>query len=271
MKLSIITINKNNAHGLEKTIQSVINQSHKNFEYIVIDGNSTDGSIEIIKEYSNGINYWISESDTGIYNAMNKGIRKAQGDYCLFLNSGDYLVSSTTINNVLNEINELIPADIYYSDCIRSNGDIIRYPEILTINNLIGIGINHQNSLIKRSLFLEHSLYNEKLRIAADQEYFMLESWKYKSKFIHIKTNISIFDIHGIGSLSSPEQLAEDIIVYNNIFQELSVTILEVIDYHRSIYYDFKNYSNSKILLFILRVYKFILRVCKFIIKRIFR
>jgi len=84
MQLSIITINLNNASGLEKTIQSVISQTNKDFEYIVIDGASTDGSVEVIKKYSSGINYWVSEPDTGIYNAMNKGIRKAQGDYCYF-------------------------------------------------------------------------------------------------------------------------------------------------------------------------------------------
>ena len=100
MKLSIITINLNNASGLEKTIQSVINQTYKDFEFIVIDGASTDGSVEVIKKYSSGINYWVSESDTGIYNAMNKGIRKAQGEYCLFLNSADYLFSPNLISAV---------------------------------------------------------------------------------------------------------------------------------------------------------------------------
>jgi glycosyltransferase involved in cell wall biosynthesis len=84
VKLSIITINKNNASGLEKTIKSVIEQTYTDFEYIVIDGASTDGSVEIIKNYSTGINYWVSEPDTGIYNAMNKGIRKAQGGDTVF-------------------------------------------------------------------------------------------------------------------------------------------------------------------------------------------
>ena len=87
MKLSIITVNRNNKDGLEKTIRSVIRQTSHDYEYIIIDGASTDGSPEIIRNYEENITYWISEPDTGIYNAMNKGIRKAQGDYCLFLNS----------------------------------------------------------------------------------------------------------------------------------------------------------------------------------------
>jgi glycosyltransferase involved in cell wall biosynthesis len=258
MQLSIITINKNNAFGLKKTIQSVINQTNKDFEYIVIDGNSDDGSIEIIERYSSKINYWVSESDTGIYNAMNKGIRKAQGEYCLFLNSGDYLVSSTTLQDVFNEISNT-QADIFYSNCIKSDSSAIIYPENITINDLLRIGISHQNSLIKRSLFLEHGFYNEKLRIGADQEFFLFESWKYKSKFSHIRTNISIFDIYGIGSQHLPEQITESIIVYKNVFQELSDTIVEITGYYRSIYYDItKKYGNTKILEFFLRVYRFI-------------
>ncbi len=89
MKLSIITINKNNAYGLRKTIQSVINQTYSNIEYIIIDGASTDGSIDVIKKFEDKIDWWASEPDTGIYNAMNKGIKIATGDYCQFLNSGD--------------------------------------------------------------------------------------------------------------------------------------------------------------------------------------
>lgn len=89
MKFSIITINYNNCEGLEKTIQSVIEQSYKGYEYIVIDGGSTDGSIDIIKKYEPSITFWVSEKDSGIYNAMNKGIRHSTGEYLNFMNSGD--------------------------------------------------------------------------------------------------------------------------------------------------------------------------------------
>jgi glycosyltransferase involved in cell wall biosynthesis len=258
MKLSIITINKNNAFGLEKTIQSVIEQIYKNFEYIVIDGNSTDESVEIIKKYSSKINYWVSEPDTGIYNAMNKGIRIAQGEYCLFLNSGDYLISPKTLQDVFNEINSIIPADIFYSNCILSDGNIYTYPDNLSINNLLDSSISHQNSLIKHALFLEHGFYNEELRIASDSEFFLKEMWKYKSRFSKIKTNITIFDIYGIGSQLTPEQFAESITIYRNVFQELSDIITEVIDYHKTVYYDIiKNYGSSKLLVFGLRTYRF--------------
>lgn len=84
MKLSVITINYNNCSGLKKTIESVVNQTATQFEYIVIDGGSTDGSVDVIKEYSDKIDYWVSEPDRGIYNAMNKGIDVAKGEYCIF-------------------------------------------------------------------------------------------------------------------------------------------------------------------------------------------
>ena len=93
-KLSIITINYNNLEGLKRTVESVINQTSKEFEYIVIDGGSNDGSGAYIESKSEHIDYWVSEPDKGIYNAMNKGIAKASGEYLLFLNSGDHLFSN---------------------------------------------------------------------------------------------------------------------------------------------------------------------------------
>jgi glycosyltransferase involved in cell wall biosynthesis len=258
MKLSIITINKNNAVGLEKTIKSVISQSNKNFEYIVIDGASTDGSVEVIKKSSSGINYWISEPDTGIYNAMNKGIRKAQGEYCLFLNSGDYLISPATLQDVFNEINNIPPADIFYSNMITTNGAVVKYPAPLTINYFLNGTISHQNSLIRRSLFTEHGLYNEELYIASDWEYFLKEYWIYKSKFSHINTNISVFDTNGIGSKYSPDRFNENLTIFRNVFRELSEPIVNSYIYQRTIYYNIvKDYGETKLLKFILKLYRF--------------
>jgi glycosyltransferase involved in cell wall biosynthesis len=258
MQLSIITINKNNFSGLEKTIQSVIEQTNKDFEYIVIDGNSSDGSVEVINKYSTGINYWISEPDTGIYNAMNKGIRKAQGEYCLFLNSGDWLISSTTLQNVFNEISNFYQADIFFSDLIRSDGVLVKFPNNLSIKHLIMNAMSHQNSLIKRSLFYEHGFYNEDLIIASDWEFFLNELWKYKSIFIHIDTNISIFDIYGIGSKNTPERSVENITIIQNVFNELSDLILEYKYFRDSSYHAILESCNeTKLLLFLLRLYRF--------------
>jgi glycosyltransferase involved in cell wall biosynthesis len=259
LKLSIITINLNNFSGLEKTIQSVIDQTFKDYEYIVIDGNSMDGSVEIIKKYSSGINYWISEPDTGIYNAMNKGIRKAQGEYCLFLNSSDYLISSATLQDVFNEISNMNPADIFYSDLIRTDGILIKYPNNLSIKDLVLSTISHQNSLIKRSLFYDHGFYNEDLIIASDWEFFLYEFWKYKSNFIHIKTNISIFDINGISFNNTPERSAENITIIQNVFNELADLIIEYKYFHDSPYHTIlETYNKTKLLFFLLKLYRFI-------------
>ena len=100
MKFSIITVNFNNKEGLHNTIKSVINQTFRDFEYIVIDGGSTDGSIDILKKYDKYINYWISEKDSGIYNAMNKGISKANGEYLNFMNSGDCFYALDVLEKV---------------------------------------------------------------------------------------------------------------------------------------------------------------------------
>jgi glycosyltransferase involved in cell wall biosynthesis len=271
MKLSIITINKDNAFGLEKTIQSVINQTVNDFEYIVIDGNSTDGSVEIIKNYSSKINYWVSEADTGIYNAMNKGIRKAQGEYCLFLNSGDWLISSTTLQDVFNEISNIVTADIFYSDWNMADGSLIKFPSNLSITHLIKGPISHQNSLIKRSLFYEHGFYNEELMIASDWEFFLYELWKYKSNFIHITTCISIFDPHGIGSKDSIKHYKERLTVIQNVFNELAGLIIEYRNYQDSVHYKIHNFAYYRKLIenlnkgnfsfFLLELYKFISRI----------
>ena len=104
MKLSVITINFNNRDGLRKTIESVVKQTYKDFEYIIIDGGSTDGSVDVIKEYADKIDYWVSEPDKGIYNAMNKGIDVAKGEYCIFMNSGDVFFSNDVYNEVYEDL-----------------------------------------------------------------------------------------------------------------------------------------------------------------------
>ena len=259
--LSIITINKNNAAGLEKTIGSVVGQTSIDFEYIVIDGASNDESVAVIKKYADRIDYWISEPDEGIYNAMNKGIQKAQGNYCLFLNSGDWLVSPETLADVIKEI-EGNTADIFYGNRINSDDSFVSYPQVLDISFLIRKPISHQNALIKRSLFFEHGLYNEELKICSDWEFFLQELWKYKSLFCHVKTNISVFDINGVGSQAVEKREAENIIVFKNVFNGLADIIIEYKKFHKTIYYDIvKNNYDSKFLSFWVKVYRKIIKI----------
>lgn len=104
MKISVVTVCYNAVDTIEETMRSVLDQTYPDVEYIVIDGSSTDGTVDIIKKYSDRLAYWVSEPDNGIYDAMNKGIKVATGDYINFMNAGDTFVSSDILNNVVNNI-----------------------------------------------------------------------------------------------------------------------------------------------------------------------
>ena len=201
MKLSIITINLNNREGLQKTIESVISQTFRDFEWIVIDGGSTDGSAELIKQYAAHFAYWVSESDKGIYNAMNKGIRQAKGEWLQFLNSGDQLYEETTLQKVFaKEYN----ADVIYGNAkgINKNGSITDriLPDILAYSYLYGgWSISHQASYFKRNLF-DNNLYNERFRIVSDCEY-CLNLILRGCRFEHINQYVVWYDNNGISSV----------------------------------------------------------------------
>jgi glycosyltransferase involved in cell wall biosynthesis len=259
LKLSIITVNKNNASGLEKTIQSVISQTYTDFEYIIIDGNSTDRSVDKIKKNVAKINYWVSEPDTGIYNAMNKGIQKAQGEYCLFLNSGDWLIDDLILAKLFEELTHIEKSGIYYTDCMATNHPFIA-PKSIDINYLVIHNLNHQNALIKRSLFFEHGLYNEKYRIAADYDFWLREFWTYKTKFTYIETNIAGYNSFGISSLSNFDAELEDAI--RTAFGDLGESLVKLRRYSHSGYGAIvETYGYPKLLDFALKAYKRILKI----------
>lgn len=171
MKLSIITINYNNRDGLKKTIESVIAQTVKDFEWVVIDGGSTDGSKELIEEYSNHIDYYVSEPDGGIYNAMNKGIKASHGEYLQFLNSGDFFHAHNTLEIVLPL---LADKDIYVgrinsvgktNDSIEDQSDFS--PEGI-LKKLTFTWLPHQASFIRKKVFETYGYYREDQRIVSD-------------------------------------------------------------------------------------------------------
>lgn len=173
MKYSIITINFNNKDGLRKTIESVVNQTYKDFEYIIIDGGSTDGSVEVIKEYADKIDYWVSEPDKGIYNAMNKGILQAHGEYLNFMNSGDCFHNET----VLCHVDKFSAFDIFVGRVsnLDANGDYqslnIEAKRISMFHFYIST-FPHQGCFIKHTLFKEF-LYDETLKIVGDWKFFV--------------------------------------------------------------------------------------------------
>lgn len=200
--LSIITINYNNAQGLKKTMDSVVNQSFKNFEYIIIDGGSTDNSKQIIEQYQSKVTYWVSEKDKGIYNAMNKGIQQTKGNYLLFLNSGDYLADDNVLDNVFKSN---ITADIAYGNMLieHSNGAIEQgyMPDKITFKQMIVDTLWHPVSFIKKSLFDKYGLYNEELKIVSDYDFFFKTIIMNSVSTQHIGLTISVYNLNGLSSL----------------------------------------------------------------------
>ncbi len=197
-QLSIITINYNNAIGLQKTIKSVINQSFKDIEYIIIDGGSTDGSVDVIKKHEKYIDYWISEPDNGIYNAMNKGILVANGEYLLMLNSGDYLISKNILNQAFFKKWE---SDIIYGDVLwHYNGKIFEsdFNEKLTFQFFRNNAICHQSTFIRKSLHNLIGLYDENCEIVSDWKFILLAICKYNISYKRISLVISVCGCDGI-------------------------------------------------------------------------
>ena len=215
MKLSIITINYNNREGLLRTMKSVFGQTSDEFEYIVVDGNSTDGSKEIIARYDSVSTHpfrWISEKDNGIYHAMNKGIQLASGDFIQFLNSGDTIVNQDVTKIML----EVIPdnCNVFYGNMlkqlpkriIRDKGFEGRLP---TMMDFYTGTLNHSPAYIKRSLFETYGLYDESLKIVSD--------WKWYLQVIVLNgvipeykdLDVSLFDMNGISNINSQLEKTE--------------------------------------------------------------
>ena len=204
MKLTIITINYNNRDGLRRTMESVINQSCQDFEYVVIDGGSTDGSREVIIEHQKRLTYWCSEPDRGIYHAMNKGVPHATGEYCLFLNSGDYLYNKDVIKEVLPELNgkyDIVYGELRYED---ENGNLIPPKKRNSRNDfpinslyLINSFMPHQACFIKE-VVLKKEPYDENYKIISDKKFFIACYFIHNCSFHHIDKYISVFNTAGL-------------------------------------------------------------------------
>lgn len=201
-KISIITINRNNAKGLKKTIQSIVKQTYKNIEYIVIDGASTDESVDIIKQNESEISYWISESDTGVFNAMNKGIEQASGDYCYFLNSGDTLVSIHTLQSIFDNNNYSAPFinGNQINDFGTSSSIVKSLNRPLTLFDFYWGTIKHQATFIRRNLFSQYGLYDENLKIVSDWKFFFETIGLHNEQPLFIDIDIVNFEWNGLST-----------------------------------------------------------------------
>lgn len=214
-KITIITINYNNREGLEKTIKNVISQSYKDFEYIVIDGGSQDGSKEVIESFADKISYWVSEPDKGIYNAMNKGIGKANGEYLLFLNSGDKLFNNDSLVNTLPYLEK---EDIVYGD-LEVIGDkesyIKKYTDQLSFHYFYIESLPHPATFIRKTAFERFGDYDESFKIISDWKWFLEAIIFKKATCKHVPLIISSFYLDGISSVNTEKIKQEKIKVLN--------------------------------------------------------
>jgi glycosyltransferase involved in cell wall biosynthesis len=199
-KLSIITVNLNNAAGLQKTMESVFFQTFTDYEYIIIDGGSTDESKEIIEKHQNKFVCAISEKDKGVYNAMNKGVLHARGNYLLFLNSGDTLYSQNSLSHFINHSNgeDIVYGDVYVIE--KEREWIKTYPDKLSFGFFLRDSLHHQSTIIKKSVFEKTGLYDEDLKIVSDWKTCMNAICIDKVSYKHIDYCISTFPRDGFSS-----------------------------------------------------------------------
>jgi glycosyltransferase involved in cell wall biosynthesis len=222
MKLSVITINYNDAKGLERTIKSVISQSYHDFEFIVIDGGSSDGSQDIIKKYERHIDYWVSEPDGGIYQGMNKGLRQAQGDYVNFMNSGDRFYSFDALESIFSLGTD---ADIITGTHVGSP-----HPNVgkdgISLYTLCTGAVDHQASFIKRDVALRHP-YDEKYKIVSDWKFFIEALIIDNCSFFYTETIVVDVDMTGVSNTATDLNRREREAVLRELFPERILT-----DYH---------------------------------------
>lgn len=208
MKLSIITINFNDAKGLEKTLESITPYKINGVELVIIDGGSTDTSLDVILHHKEAIDYYVSESDKGIYNAMNKGIKQANGQYLLFINSGDVMKTDIDFEKTITHLAS--GEDIIYFDLefIDPNSDfhlVKRYTNELDFKYFCQDSLPHPASFIRKELFEKYGYYREDLKIVSDWAFYIDTIIKHGCSFRRVEECFSTFFLDGISS--NPENI----------------------------------------------------------------
>lgn len=208
MKLSIITINRNNAEGLKRTLDSVKTQTYQGFEHIIIDGASTDDSVKIIESYIRDVScikydvLWVSEPDTGIYNAMNKGLKLAHGEYVLMLNSGDYLVDEHVVERVIPELHT---EDIIQGNVIENYPDkTVRYRGYgrsgISFIDVLDANFPHQAMFIRIDTMVKYGYYDDSYKKGADTYFLITALGLGNATFRYIDIDVTNFDVNGISN-----------------------------------------------------------------------
>jgi glycosyltransferase involved in cell wall biosynthesis len=236
-KLSIISINYNNKAGLQRTIDSVLCQTWKDFEWIIIDGGSTDGSKELIEKNQQHFTYWCSEPDNGVYHAMNKGVSHASGEYVNFMNSGDAFYDKGVLQKIvdLNSQADIISGKAVHTDSLkplfRYNGSLLMQLYVTTIS--------HQGAFIKKSLLNKYP-YDENFKIVSDWKFWLQTIIWGDAKVQDTDILVAKYDLTGISSEMSPIHIYEREKVRNEFFPPLlRKEIEEYIQLRKSIYTEY--------------------------------
>ena len=255
MKLSIVTINLNNKAGLRKTIDSVIAQTCKDFEWIIIDGGSTDESKELIEKYADYISYWVSEPDKGIFHAMNKGILASCGEYLLFLNSGDYLYDSDVLHNVLPL---LTGCDFYVGREQRNVENYIWDKNLSTTKEICLATLSflpHQCTFIQRSIFTKYGFYHDELKFSSDWYLVYKALILGNATISKIPVLVSVFEGNGVSAINWRDSKEER----EQLINELP-RIKFLSDFFCNNHEFIEAIKNTKWSLFLFRIYFFIYR-----------
>lgn len=205
--LSVITINFNNKSGLESTIMSVIGQTWTGYEFIVVDAGSTDGSRDVIEKYKDKLSWWCSEPDGGVYAGMNKGVRHAKGDYCIFMNSGDTFFDSRVLEDVYNltRTEDIISG----REISRTTGEYMHVMRDKTmLEHIMRHSLSHQATFIKRELLIKYP-YDEHLKIVSDWKFWIEAILIHNCSFTYIDRVVALYDETGISSTHYRQNLYE--------------------------------------------------------------
>lgn len=231
MKISVVTVSYNDSKRLERTIRSVEAQDSREFEYIVVDGNSSDGSRSVIESHRGIIGKAIIESDTGPFQAMNRGAAVSSGEYLLFLNAGDELRSSTSLSEAMVR---LAGKDIYYTDAVfssRGSEWIQKYPDHVNLDYLLIHALNHQNMLLRRNFLAEQGGYDESFGIISDWAFMVKAFWKSRPSIERLPIVISRYFLDGISGAkrNRAKVLGEKEIFLKSIDPELGPTLYKYV------------------------------------------
>lgn len=218
--ISIITIVYNDVSNIEETMLSVLNQSYSNIEYIVIDGKSTDGTYDIVKNYSNRLAYYHSEKDSGVYDAMNKGVAKAKGEWTIFMNSGDTFYDNNVLLSVFAKYHDkgesIICGDTYYFNRISG---LKRHVTASLIGKRKYMPSNHQSTFTRTSELKAHR-FELKYKVISDFAFYF-DLYKRNSNYLIINKVISVYDDSGISSENKTRNAKEFMIFFFNRFHYL--------------------------------------------------